>query len=770
MPLCMTTKFYVCILMLQSILLAAGPQSLALHRKLVFAPEPNYRSTVHPRDPYFLTDGVRDQSLWGGRYQEKTVGWQLAELVEMTLDLGQIYKVGRINIYTVGGGRSGVEYPEYALAMVSADGRQYRFASFVASDDWVFGGNAAVPRTIVLPVEQKARYLKLYIRPTGNFFFTDEIEVIESQNAEERDNSASYMDEEQVIDLVERARQLQRDSNVLAERLGEPGTAAGELADDWQAITITLSQLITNLTPQRVSRAEAAFAQFRAMWLRSEYKTDWLSYTAELMDILRYGDLPKDVPEDFSISLYQWQNEFSATTINLVNCSAETMYFRIVLSPLQLQEQTVDSSNIFELRRVRYVRVLNAGLVADPLVLQNEKPFPVAPGQTVQLWLEAYSKGLKSGTYTAALAIISLAEEIAKTKQIVPITLEVADKTFPEKVPFLSRNAAYVTNSARFTSKSPEMTMAAVTDLEKHYINVHMVPPDRIFDNQKPQLSLHKLSKELALRSKADPFILLFLGGKSHLERRFGTFRSPGWESRFQLFLTRLRDYMLGSGFAYDDFALFPFDETIGDDFVYLAQIIRDFDPYLKIYANKWIEPEDFNKVKDLIDIWSLHIPDVLTNKATYERYLKMGVFDQIWCYHANLPCERYFAPPKMRTSRQWRGENRTFWRTMPMVAASLEMQGAGFWAYQDLNRTGWIKDKQGEWGVVYDGTENPDKHCIPELIVPSKRWQQWRLGIQDAVCLMEHKSMLDEFFRTPSAKLSSEYLKSLRKGADNVK
>ncbi|HSV26264.1 MAG TPA: hypothetical protein VLH60_00070, partial [Sedimentisphaerales bacterium] len=122
-----------------------------------------------------------------------------------------------------------------------------------------------------------------------------------------------------------------------------------------------------------------------------------------------------------------------------------------------------------------------------------------------------------------------------------------------------------------------------------------------------------------------------------------------------------------------------------------------------------------------------------------------------------------------MRTSRQWRGDNKTLWRTMPIVTAALGMQGAGFWVYQDPGRSGWIKDNRGGWSIIYDGTENPDKHCIPELIVPSRRWRQWRQGIEDAVGLMGHKNLLEEFFKTPNAQLTSDYLNSLRKRADNT-
>jgi hypothetical protein len=756
------------LLLIQPLALAASSRNLALHKKLEYAPKPEYHLTIHPRDPYLLTDGVVDESLWYEKYRDKTVGWVGANLVEISVDLGQIYNVGYVNVYTVGGGRSGVEYPEYAVAAASLDGNQYVFSSLASSDGLDFGANLAKPKVIKLMVEQKTRYIKLFVRPTGQFFFSDEIEVIESQIPELDSSSHDYLSKDQTIDLVEKVRQLQRDMETLKTRINGSSESKNILQSELTRMEAAIAGLARQISSDKVSEIESQFSIFRAKVLHTQYNTDWLLYQAEPMDILRYGDIPAKAPEEVQISLYQWQNEYSVAALNFINCSASQITFRVNLSPLRFQDRVIDSAGIFELRRAVYVRVLNAGLVADPLVLQNSKPFPVTPGQTVQLWLETYAEGLDLGQYTAALSIDAAGENIIKTQQVIPVKIEIADKIFPDAIPFFSCNWDYVSRSDRFTCRNPQN---AVADLKNHHINVCAVLPEDIYESDtRGQFSLFKVKKELTLRKDiGNLFVLLCLGGSVHLERRFGKFGTPGWDADFNSFLTNLRDFMLSSGFDYNSFALYPFDEDIGDDFVYVAQRIRKFNPRLKIYANKWIEPGEFKRVKDLIDIWCPHIPEVLENKARFDQYKSSGVFDQIWCYHANIACERFFAPPITRTSREWRGDNKVFWRTMPIVAASLGMNGAGFWVYQDADRTGWIKDKMGEYGVVYDGAKNPDKNCIPEIIVPSKRWQQWRQGVEDAVCLSGHQDLLDEFLQKSNSKLNREYLVSLRKRADGV-
>lgn len=751
-------------LLLFQIPLFAAQKNLALGKKLQYATKPEYRLTMHSRDPYLLTDGRIDKSLWDDKYREKTVGWgwKIPSLLEITIDLGRIENVANVNVYTVGGGKAGVEYPEYILASTSNSGKQYALASFTSSDSWDFGTNLAKPKVINLPVEQRARFIKLLVRPSGKYFFTDEIEVIESGNDVINEASDHYLSQSKTIELVERVRQLQRDMDVLKKRFIRSGNT-----NALRELEKKIGSLSKNTTLDRVAKIETEFSVFRASLLNSTYKTDWLCYQTEPMEILRYGNLPTDVPGTPAISLYQWQNEYGAVALNLVNCSPASIVFKMNLSPLRRKDKDIDSKDVFELRRAAYVHVMNAGLVADPLLLQNSMPFPVAPGETVQIWLEAHSKDLKAGQYVATMAITAQGDNLSKTLQTVPMKLEVTDKILPDEIPFSFCNWDYVTVADRFTSKSQGLVNSAVIDLENHYTNVVVIRHDKIFYSNNSGISPQKFNSEIALRNKPNPFYLIYLGSQRPLQRKFGTFRTLKWESNFKLFLTQLRNYMQKSGLGYDRFALYPFDEFVGDDFIYVAKFIRDFDPRLKIYANHWIKPSEFSRLKGLIDIWCPHMPDVLANKGMYDKYRSSGVFDEIWCYLANLSAERFFAPAKTMASKQWRGGNKVFWRTMPIVAVSLEMTGAGFWAYQDPNRSGWANDKMSEYGVVYDGAKNPDKNCFPESIVPSKRWRQWRQGIEDAVCLSGHKDLLNEFLKKPGYQLTSKYLTSLRKRAD---
>ena len=64
----------------------------------------------------------------------------------------------------------------------------------------------------------------------------------------------------------------------------------------------------------------------------------------------------------------------------------------------------IPAEKIFTLRRAEYVYGLTAGQIADALILLNEKPFEIAPGQVVQVWVTIDSRGLTAGQYAASLS------------------------------------------------------------------------------------------------------------------------------------------------------------------------------------------------------------------------------------------------------------------------------------------------------------------------------------------------------------------------------
>jgi len=104
----------------------------------------------------------------------------------------------------------------------------------------------------------------------------------------------------------------------------------------------------------------------------------------------------------------------------------------------------------------------------------------------------------------------------------------------------------------------------------------------------------------------------------------------------------------------------------------------------------------------------------------------------------------------------------------MPIKACGLGMTGAGFWTYIDYRDSQFNYYENCIYGVVYDGKYLP-KDCVYESILPSKRWQMWREGVEDTVALKGHPELLKEFMAKTPNEITSKYLQNLRKRADQI-
>ncbi len=739
-------------------LLYAEPQNIALGKACKFRPAPNYSLCTDDNDIYQLTDGKIGRSLWYGAYKGKTVGWMNQGLIEIVIDLKSSAFIEAIKVYTVGGGRAEVEYPESVAVMISDDGTRYSLSSLVDSSGYDFGIHGlAKPKVMQADINDSCRFIKFLVRPTGNLFFCDEIEVLASHGKGK--DKRTFLTNEEAINLIERKKQLKRNISALRDAIQSENPEVNDVivsANNFGRYLL----MVYKFTDEYLSGIENGFNKLRSKYLANKFKSNWFYFVSEPLNVLRYETLPDKKDESKTLSFYQWQNEHCIRTFNLVNGTDSVATFKVSVSPLSCNGKFISSDDFFEIRRAVYIVSKNTGYFADPLVLQGDKPFSVKPSETVQIWVDFYSKGVSGGTYIAALAITASGNSISTSNKTIPIEIEVADKVFPEKMSFKSCNWAYITDKTIFTSYKPQ---AAIQDLNSHYINVTVIPPGKIYNYTSTNNTLKYnistlLNYELKLRENS--YKLLFLGLKGH-KSRFGKFKTDEWESNFKFFLGQLVNSMHTNGCDYDDFAIYPFDEYIGDDYIYVGKIIRKFDPKLKIYANCYGEgPKDFRKVIGLVDIWCPPIRLSLDNRAWLEELKKVS--NEVWCY-GGASKETYVA----RTEFYYRANYISFYRLTPIKAIALGMTGAGFWVYSDWDGGHW-NDTIQSYGVVYDGREAPDD-CVFETIVPSKRWQLWREGIEDAVCLSEHKDLLDELLRQSDKTITSEYLMELRKRADKV-
>ena len=177
---------------------------------------------------------------------------------------------------------------------------------------------------------------------------------------------------------------------------------------------------------------------------------------------------------------------------------------------------------------------------------------------------------------------------------------------------------------------------------------------------------------------------------------------------------------------------MYPFDETLCDEFYELARLIKSIDPKIRIYANSFGKgPADFMRFKNLTDIWCLRNRYCVQHPnwlATIKRFGK-----EVWTYEA-------LGPGKANHPY-------SYYRLMPWRAFKRGQTGAGFWNYVDYYKTkGWDDTGRphGYYGVVYGSRIQNAVDTLSEDIVPSRRWEAWREGIEDYQYLYELQKAID--------------------------
>jgi hypothetical protein len=155
-------------------------------------------------------------------------------------------------------------------------------------------------------------------------------------------------------------------------------------------------------------------------------------------------------------------------------------------------------------------------------------------------------------------------------------------------------------------------------------------------------------------------------------------------------------------------------DEPSGGNVAAAAVIGRMFhraDPKIRVYSNFYraATPEDVKRLNSVVDVWAPSL-DCLN-----ERYLPI-------CRQRNRDLWAYRVQGKGTPPASVRG---AFWRLF-----ADGVKAYSFWTYTDASPDPWTPydmDRH-DYHVVYNGD--------PDEMIPSKRWEAWREGVEDYTLL----------------------------------
>ncbi len=718
-----------------------GEVNLAVGKPYTTTPEPNYKHCTDPDDRIQLTDGFKAGANWG---RKSTVGWTTpGRYATITIDLGRVEPIGEVRVYSVGGGRAGVFVPRQLLITVSDDGRTYYLAG--AAHNPIMEMELAEPGKEVIPctfmatnLQSHGRYVRVMLVPASMYVFLDEIEVLAGDQA-----TAENWTQRRVTATADRLASFLAEHRHLVRAQWEIGRLITQMESSSQDARRTIPELVESterlgreaeqLTidqPEKIRELQSSVQRVRGRWLnrREEQPLRWQQ--ADPM----YQLGPDDVygpaaPKSQVARLEMWMGEYEPLALTVVNQRPEDATFEVAISLLQNDAgQTFGPHETITLRRAWFVETVRAGLIGDALVKIVDGRWTIEAGSAGQLWLTLHNPDLPAGKYHFGIRLRNTAGQPAQ-ETVIPIEIIIHPIRFPERVTLKTYNWVYLTMLGLEQRHIPYV----VQDMKEHHTNVHILPLTDLPVGQvhMGSLGMDFRKHDLALDYYPDAAFYLFFAAclphrpDSFGRGRWGPWMSDSWKHFFRSYLNQWMDHLAKRGIGYDRFALYPYDESLCDDFLQLAKFIKEVDPRIRIFANSTGQSKEYEEIKrftDYIDIWCL--PQPTSRSPVAAGILREHGPKEIW---------RYAAASYARGGL----EPYDYYRRMPWLAWVDGETGCGFWIYADRrhNRPCDSWDDFGceveRYSVVYDGRYAP-VDCGGEIMVPSRRWEAWREGVED--------------------------------------
>jgi hypothetical protein len=261
----------------------------------------------------------------------------------------------------------------------------------------------------------------------------------------------------------------------------------------------------------------------------------------------------------------------------------------------------------------------------------------------------------------------------------------------------------------------------AVKDLLYHHVNVVVVPPSYLKGaNQAESADLMDFIRlELYLRYHhgAARFLLGLGFGTGNQSTVAGKlpFMGAEWREGFRKWYANAKLAAGRAGFSESQLYLYPYDEMGGeqiDDFVKFAAWVRKEMPKVRLYATlgeATLATKGWEKVLPYLDIAQAFNGEMFRPGSPFK--------GESWIYSAE------------GTSRSL--SSYSYYRMMSWKAFLNGYKGVGFWAYADTDvndnpDSSWDDANQEarDFAVIYPGKG--------ASIISSRRWEAWRMGIED--------------------------------------
>jgi hypothetical protein len=654
---------------------------------------PNYERCTDPGDSLQLTDGRRATSDWIW-LDRRTVGWELrlGDLVELWIDLGRDCSVDSIAVSTAVYAPSGVLAPSLLVGIGGSRSQLVQAGAFDGSSIAVRDSTRAKRIRLVVPLHgTEGRFVLLAAMLRADFLFTDEIEVYGETAA-------------------------------LPHAAAAPGSplALGDLPAAWAAqrrlwaARAALPEPIhvapgTPPHTEEVLRLRARAARWRsagAARLRVQRVDPWAPLTP-------WTDL-HPMHDD---TLRLWPGAWDAAAIDVAWC--DSIDARV---PIRLQPPTQGHPRA-TLREVVPVEARDGRWAGDALPLAGDS-LALRSGGVQQLWIDIDAQDASTGS-----SIIDV--QIGADHVRIPVRVE---RVPLAAAPLATFDWTYPTFFA-LPRAAPE---TAVRDNREHGIDSWCSPSQTVPWPQTAAIDSRGHVQRAPDYTACDRHVRL-LDGRSarwlgwYLDFKPGIedpsrgqfqhpYLSEAWKQAFLEWLDGWRAHLESQGLDRRRIYLQPFDETTDLKAARFYAFLHAARPDLPLVLTltRKASPSDVRTLGANLGI-AIFEREALPQHADWIRAARSRGLE-VWVYDVLEPSKA--ADP----TRDYR---LLLWETW-----ARGLTGCGFWSYGDTGERSadaWddFDNVREDFAVVYGPVGAP----VPlrgEALAPSKRWQAFRIGVQE--------------------------------------
>jgi hypothetical protein len=661
--------------------------NLAFHKTYTLTPRPSYSLTAPDSDITSLTDGKYSVGhFWS---QKSTVGWVYAKRVNILIDLEKVSIIDGISFSTAHGTRGGSLYPEKIDAFIGPDVDHLLYTGDLAKGVDLSAKSYETKHFKLNGIGVKGRYVLLIVQAQGPYVFCDEIEVYEGTKDTGKSGNLTMKQAREMpltktffFKLVEEIKLRIVDSTVLMKRLA--------------VLESSIESSIANL-PDIVAIEKELYSIRRDILLSNYPGKELLVTSQNLWSSLAPTTLIFGTPLEVS-SLVLPIGGYDHAALLVTNLAPENSEIDVSVT---LPGNAIASVSRFE---VPFIRSAAMEYVPDPMKLLTE-PFILRSGESRMIAITAM--GQRTGAQVGLLKIRNRTKIVS-----IPIQINVTQSKFPKIFSLNSMPWAYL--SYPLTHNRID---AVLNDLAAHHTNTFVVPPAYL-----PKVNSDKDFDFKLMKENIDPKygvdkIMLFMNLAIENNKSINLpyrFMDEKWQASFRKWYKGALAAVAEKGFSSSHLYLYPYDEMHDkeiDQFIDFAVWVRKEFPNIKLYGTLGWK----NSERALL---YLDVAQISNSDKILEKFYSNTV--EKWLYGGDG------TPMPAKSMSPY-----THYRLIAWKAFLKGYKGIGFWSYAD---SGWGTNPGSAWDD-FDGLR-PDYTVIyegdGESVISSRRWEAWRMGIED--------------------------------------